>query len=96
MFRLHIGVAGLMMAGMMAPGQNLSSSLTAALAPNLLQSSTPKIKITDENDRPVSVTSDSSHLNEIRTYFSTFLYFILNIFLKHVFLLLLYYFDSVR
>lgn len=58
------------MAGMMAPGQNLASSLTAALAPTLLQptSHTPKIKITDENDRTISVASDSSRLQETRKY----------------------------
>lgn len=55
-----------MMASLMAPGQNLASSLTAALAPTLLQSSTPKIKITDENDRTISVASDSSRINENR------------------------------
>lgn len=56
--------------GLLGPGQNLASSLTAALAPTLLQSSasttasgsTPKIKITDENDRTVSVASDSSRI----------------------------------
>jgi len=58
------------MAGMMGPGQNLASSLTAALAPTLLQSSssshTPKIRITDENDHTVSVASDSSRVNDTR------------------------------
>lgn len=50
--------------GLLAPGGNIAASLTAALAPTLLQSSTPKIKITDENDRTVSVASDSSRLND--------------------------------
>lgn len=67
-----IGVANLFGMGLLGPGQNLASSLTAALAPTLLQSSgsttvsssTPKIKITDENDRTVSVASDSSRINE--------------------------------
>jgi len=68
---------------MMGQGQNLASSLTAALAPTLLQASsastttsstitggsnkdTPKIKVTDEHDRPISFQSDSSRLNDIR------------------------------
>ncbi|CAL8110429.1 unnamed protein product [Orchesella dallaii] len=66
------GVANLFGMGLLGPGQNLASSLTAALAPTLLQSSgsttasssTPKIKITDENDRTVSVASDSSRIND--------------------------------
>jgi hypothetical protein len=76
--------------GMMGQGQNLASSLTAALAPTLLQSSsatttgttstttgtskdTPKIRVTDEHDRPISFQSDSSRLNDIRMQYFCFI-----------------------
>ncbi|CAG7819187.1 unnamed protein product [Allacma fusca] len=57
------GLVGMGM-GLLAPGQNIAASLTAALAPTLLHANTPKIKITDENDRTISVASDSSRLND--------------------------------
>ena len=46
-----------MQLALLAPYNNLASSVAAALVPTLL---TPKIRITDENDRTFSYGSDSN------------------------------------
>ncbi|XP_069690640.1 uncharacterized protein [Periplaneta americana] len=48
---------GIMQLALLAPYNNLASSVAAALVPTLL---TPKIRITDENDRTFSYGSDSN------------------------------------
>ncbi|XP_068084393.1 uncharacterized protein [Anabrus simplex] len=50
---------GIMQLAMLAPYNNLASSVAAALVPTLL---TPKIRITDENDQTFSYGSDSNSL----------------------------------
>jgi hypothetical protein len=50
--------AGIMQLALLAPYNNLASSVAAALVPTLL---TPKIRITDENDRTFSYGSDSNN-----------------------------------
>lgn len=47
-----------MQLALLAPYNNLASSVAAALVPTLL---TPKIRITDENDRTFSYGSDSNN-----------------------------------
>jgi len=49
--------AGIMQLALLAPYNNLASSVAAALVPTLL---TPKIRITDENDHTFSYGSDSN------------------------------------
>ncbi|KDR22130.1 hypothetical protein L798_02094, partial [Zootermopsis nevadensis] len=49
---------GIMQLALLAPYNNLASSVAAALVPTLL---TPKIRITDENDRTFSYGSDSNN-----------------------------------
>jgi len=51
--------AGIMQLALLAPYNNLASSVAAALVPTLL---TPKIHITDENDQTFSFGSDSNSL----------------------------------
>jgi hypothetical protein len=47
-----------MQLALLAPYNNLASSVAAALVPTLL---TPKIRITDENERTFSYGSDSNN-----------------------------------
>lgn len=50
-----------MQLAMLAPYNNLASSVAAALVPTLL---TPKIKITDENEQSFSYASENNHVND--------------------------------
>jgi hypothetical protein len=59
LFELHwyVSPTGIMQLALLAPYNNLASSVAAALVPTLL---TPKIRITDENSQTFSFGSDSN------------------------------------